>query len=142
MAIRELSCSLAMAEALKEEMERAETVFILGEDLVAHGGIFGQFRGLPELFPDRIIDTPISETSIVGAGVGAALTGMRPIIDMHFADFVTTAMDCQPDGKDTVYVWRTSQPSSGALGAGWWRDQCGCPAFPVFGKLDGSHPRT
>ena len=93
MATRELSCSLAMAEALKEEMERDETVFILGEDLVSHGGIFGQFRGLPELFPERIIDTPISETAIVGAGVGAALTGMRPIIDMHFADFVTTAMD-------------------------------------------------
>ncbi len=47
----------------------------------------------PRCFPERIIDTPISETSIVGAGVGAALTGMRPIIDMHFADFVTTAMD-------------------------------------------------
>jgi pyruvate dehydrogenase E1 component beta subunit len=82
-----------MAEALKEEMERDETIFILGEDLVSHGGIFGQFRGLPKMFPERIIDTPISETSIVGAGVGAALTGMRPIIDMHFADFVTTAMD-------------------------------------------------
>jgi len=93
MAIRELSCSLAMAEALREEMERDETIFILGEDLVTQGGIFGQFRGLPELFPERIIDTPISETAIVGAGVGAALTGMRPIIDMHFADFVTTAMD-------------------------------------------------
>jgi len=82
-----------MAEALAEEMERDPTVFIIGEDLVAHGGIFGQFRGLPERFPERIIDTPISETSIVGAGIGAALTGMRPIIDMHFADFVTTAMD-------------------------------------------------
>jgi pyruvate dehydrogenase E1 component beta subunit len=82
-----------MAEALKEEMERDKTIFILGEDLVSNGGIFGQFRGLPELFPERIIDTPISETAIVGAGVGAALTGMRPIIDMHFADFVTTAMD-------------------------------------------------
>lgn len=93
MAVRDLSCSLAMAEALAEEMERDKTIFIIGEDLVAHGGIFGQFRGLPERFPDRIIDTPISETSIVGCGVGAALTGMRPIIDMHFADFVTTAMD-------------------------------------------------
>jgi len=93
MGVRDLSCSLAMAEALKEEMERDETVFVIGEDLTAHGGIFGQFRGLPQLFPDRIIDTPISETSIVGCGVGAALTGMRPVIDMHFADFVTTAMD-------------------------------------------------
>ncbi len=93
MGVRDLSCSLAMAEALGEEMERDETIFVLGEDLVAHGGIFGQFRGLPKRFPDRIIDTPISETSIVGAGVGAALTGMRPLIDMHFADFITTAMD-------------------------------------------------
>ena len=74
-------------------MERDDTVFILGEDLVSNGGIFCQFKGLPEKFPGRVIDTPISETSIVGSGVGAALTGMRPIVDMHFADFVTTAMD-------------------------------------------------
>lgn len=93
MAVRDFSCSLAMAEALREEMERDESIFIIGEDLTAHGGIFGQFRGLPERFPGRLIDTPISETSIVGAGIGAALTGMRPFVDMHFADFVTTAMD-------------------------------------------------
>ena len=93
MKSRYISCSKAIAEAIAEEMEQDETVFILGEDLVAHGGIFGQFSGLPELFPERIIDTPISETAIVGSGIGAALTGMRPIIDMHFADFVTTAMD-------------------------------------------------
>jgi len=90
---RYITCSKAIAEAIAEEMEQDETVFILGEDLVAHGGIFGQFTGLPNMFPDRIIDTPISETAIVGGGIGAALTGMRPIIDMHFADFVTTAMD-------------------------------------------------
>lgn len=88
-----ISCSAAIAEALTEEMARDETVFIIGEDLVAHGGIFGQFRGLPEKFPGRVIDTPISETCIVGAGLGAALTGMRPLVDMHFADFVTCAMD-------------------------------------------------
>jgi len=74
-------------------MARDETIFIIGEDLVAHGGIFGQFRGLPERFPGRLIDSPISESCIVGAGLGAALTGMRPIVDMHFADFVTCAMD-------------------------------------------------
>jgi pyruvate dehydrogenase E1 component beta subunit len=93
MAAREITCSQAIAEALDEEMERDETVFILGEDVVSNGGIFCQFKGLPEKFPGRVIDTPISETSIVGSGVGAALTGMRPIVDMHFADFVTTAMD-------------------------------------------------
>lgn len=93
MAQRVINAAAAIAEALAEEMERDESVFILGEDLVAHGGIFGQFRGLPERFPGRVIDTPISETCIVGAGLGAALTGMRPLIDMHFADFVTCAMD-------------------------------------------------
>ena len=93
MVVREITCSQAIAEALAEEMERDDTVFILGEDLVSNGGIFCQFKGLPERFPGRVIDTPISETSIVGSGVGAALTGMRPIVDMHFADFVTTAMD-------------------------------------------------
>jgi pyruvate dehydrogenase E1 component beta subunit len=74
-------------------MTRDETVFIIGEDLVAHGGIFGQFKGLSEKFCGRVIDTPISETCIVGAGLGAALTGMRPLVDMHFADFLTCAMD-------------------------------------------------
>ena len=54
MAVRELSCSLAMAEALNEEMERDKTIFILGEDLVSNGGIFGQFRGLPQQFPDQL----------------------------------------------------------------------------------------
>jgi pyruvate dehydrogenase E1 component beta subunit len=88
-----MSSSAAIAEALNEEMTRDETILIIGEDLIAHGGIFGQFKGLPEKFKGRVFDTPISETAIVGAGLGAALTGMRPIVDMHFADFVTCAMD-------------------------------------------------
>jgi len=93
MTERIISCSVAINEALEEEMARDETIFIIGEDLVAHGGIFGQFKGLPEKFPGRLIDSPISESCIVGAGLGAALTGMRPLVDMHFADFVTCAMD-------------------------------------------------
>lgn len=93
MSERILSASAALAEALHEEMTRDETVFILGEDLTAHAGIFGQFKGIPEAFPGRIIDTPISETCIAGCGVGAALTGMRPIVDFHFSDFVTCGMD-------------------------------------------------
>ncbi|MFW6148115.1 MAG: alpha-ketoacid dehydrogenase subunit beta [Thermodesulfobacteriota bacterium] len=93
MSERIISCTEALAEALGEEMERDETIFIIGEDLTAHDGIFGQFKGLHERFPGRVIDTPISETCIVGAGVGAALTGMRPLVDLHFADFFTTAMD-------------------------------------------------
>ncbi|UCF82698.1 MAG: alpha-ketoacid dehydrogenase subunit beta [Desulfobacteraceae bacterium] len=93
MTDRNISCTEALAEALGEEMERDETIFIIGEDLTAHDGIFGQFKGLNQRYPGRVIDTPISETAIVGAGVGAALTGMRPLVDLHFADFFTTAMD-------------------------------------------------
>lgn len=93
MTDRIISCTEALAEALAEEMKRDETIFIIGEDLTAHDGIFGQFKGLHQRFPGRIIDTPISETAIVGAGLGAALTGMRPFVDLHFADFFTTAMD-------------------------------------------------
>jgi pyruvate/2-oxoglutarate/acetoin dehydrogenase E1 component len=90
---RIMTCSGALSEALHEEMRRDETIFIIGEDLVSHAGIFGQFIGIPENFPGRIIGTPISETCIVGSGLGAALTGMRPIVDLHFSDFVTCAMD-------------------------------------------------
>jgi pyruvate/2-oxoglutarate/acetoin dehydrogenase E1 component len=93
MTDRIMSCTEALAEALAEEMERDETTFIIGEDLTAHDGIFGQFKGLHKRFPGRILDAPISETAIVGAGLGAALTGMRPLVDLHFADFFTTAMD-------------------------------------------------
>jgi len=93
MSDRIMSASAALAEALHEEMARDETVFILGEDLTAHAGIFGQFKGIPEKFPGRILDTPISEACIAGCGVGSALTGMRPIVDFHFADFVTCGMD-------------------------------------------------
>jgi pyruvate/2-oxoglutarate/acetoin dehydrogenase E1 component len=93
MSERIMSASAALAEALHEEMTRDETVFILGEDLTAHAGIFGQFKGIPEKFPGRIIDTPISETCIAGCGVGSALTGMRPVVDFHFSDFVTCGMD-------------------------------------------------
>ncbi len=93
MTDRIISSSAALAEALHEEMQRDETIFIMGEDLVSHAGVFGQFKGIPENFPGRILDTPISEACIAGCGVGAALTGMRPIIDFHFSDFVTCGMD-------------------------------------------------
>jgi pyruvate dehydrogenase E1 component beta subunit len=92
--MRELSFSEATLEAMTEEMTRDDRVFIMGEDIASQGGIFGQFKGLPQKFGlERVKDTPISETAIVGAGIGAALAGMRPIVDMHFADFITVAMD-------------------------------------------------
>lgn len=92
--MRDISFSEATLEAMSEEMERDSSVFVLGEDIARQGGIFGQFKGLPQKFgTDRVLDTPISETAIVGAAVGAALAGMRPVADMHFADFIGVCMD-------------------------------------------------
>ena len=92
--MREISFSEATLEAMSEEMKRDSSVFVLGEDIARQGGIFGQFKGLPQKFgTDRVLDTPISETAIVGAAVGAALAGMRPVADMHFADFIGVCMD-------------------------------------------------
>lgn len=92
--MREITFAEATLEAMAEEMERDQRVFVMGEDIARQGGIFGQFKGLPQKFGyDRVRDTPISETTIVGSGVGAALAGMRPVVDMHFVDFIGIAMD-------------------------------------------------
>ncbi|WP_319402473.1 alpha-ketoacid dehydrogenase subunit beta [uncultured Anaeromusa sp.] len=92
--MRKISFSEATLEAMREEMRHDETVFVMGEDIARQGGIFGQFKGLPQEFGlERVRDTPISETAIVGAGLGSALNGCRPVIDMHFADFLGVAMD-------------------------------------------------
>ncbi len=94
--MREITFSQATLEAMEEEMRRDDKVFVMGEDIARQGGIFGQFKGLADEFgPDKVRDTPpISETAIIGgASVGAALAGMRPVADMHFADFMGVAMD-------------------------------------------------
>lgn len=91
--MRNITFSQATLEAMTEEMERDSNVFVMGEDIARQGGIFGQFKGLPQQFPGRVLDTPISETAIVGGAVGAALAGMRPVADMHFADFFGVCMD-------------------------------------------------
>lgn len=92
--MREINFAEATLEAMREEMQRDPTVFVMGEDIARQGGIFGQFKGLTAEFgSDRVLDTPISEAAIVGSALGAAMTGMRPIVDIHFADFMTCAMD-------------------------------------------------
>lgn len=79
---------------MEEEMERDETVFLLGEDIAKQGGIFGQFKGLTEKFgTQRVKDTPISEAVLVSSSLGAALVGARPVLDIHFADFLACGMD-------------------------------------------------
>ncbi len=91
--MRKLTMAEALREALIEEMTRDSRVILIGEDLRA-GVPFGVTKGLAEQFgEDRVLDTPISEAGIIGASLGAAITGMRPVADMHFADFVTCAMD-------------------------------------------------
>ncbi|MGI6225661.1 MAG: alpha-ketoacid dehydrogenase subunit beta [Peptococcales bacterium] len=84
----------ALIEALREEMLRDEDVFVIGEDIGPFGGAFKTTLGLYEQFgPERIIETPISESGIIGSAVGAAATGSRPVAELMFGDFVTVAMD-------------------------------------------------
>ena len=93
--MREISYRDALREALREEMRRDPTVFLLGEDIGRYwGGAFKVTKGLAEEFGDeRVRDTPISESAIVGAAVGAAITGMRPVAEIMFGDLTTLAMD-------------------------------------------------
>ena len=84
----------AIREGLREEMARDETVFLLGEDIGVYGGAFKVTDGLIKEFgEERVIDTPIAETAIVGAAVGAAMMGMRPVAEMQFIDFISCAFD-------------------------------------------------
>jgi pyruvate dehydrogenase E1 component beta subunit len=91
---KEMSYQEAIREALREEMVRDERVFVMGEDIAKHGGAFGVTRTLFDQFgPERVRNTPISENTIVGAGTGAALAGMRPVMEIMFVDFSGLAMD-------------------------------------------------
>ncbi len=93
-AVRELTYGEAVKEAIAEEMRRDPRVFLIGEDVAEAGHPFKTLVGLVQEFgTDRIIDTPISEPGYAGIGVGAAMTGMRPIVDVMFGDFITLTMD-------------------------------------------------
>lgn len=92
--MRELTYAEALREAMAEEMERDNSVFIMGEDVGIFGGCFGVTGDLSKRFgEDRVRDTPITETAIVGGAVGAAMTGSRPIAEIMFASFLGVAMD-------------------------------------------------
>lgn len=93
-AMREITCAQAVKEALAEEMRRDERVFIIGEDVAEAGTAFKVLTGLVDEFGrERVIDSPISEAGITGICVGAAMTGMRPVVDIMFGDFLTLTMD-------------------------------------------------
>src|SRR5437773_3553941 len=85
---------IAIAEALWEEMERDDRVFMLGEDIGVYGGAFKVTEGFIERFgADRVMDTPIAEETIVGMSVGAAMEGFRPVAEFQYADFMTSGFD-------------------------------------------------
>jgi 2-oxoisovalerate dehydrogenase E1 component beta subunit len=90
----ELTYIQAISDGLRQEMRRDERVFVLGEDVGVYGGAFKVTQGFQEEFgPWRVIDTPLSETAIVGGATGAALMGLRPVAEMQFADFISCAWD-------------------------------------------------
>src|SRR5262249_46125687 len=125
---KELAYLEAIREALAEEMRRDPKVFVLGEDVGAYGGAFGATQGLYEEFGEgRVIDTPISESAIVGISIGAALRGYRPVAEMQFADFISCAFDQIVNQAATLryrYGGRASvpivirAPSGGPVGGG------------------------
>jgi 2-oxoisovalerate dehydrogenase E1 component beta subunit len=130
---RELSYLDAIKEALAEEMRRDPKVFVLGEDVGAYGGAFGATQGLVEEFGEaRCLDTPISESAIVGISIGAALRGYRPVAEMQFADFISCGFDQIVNQAATLhyrYGGRASvpivirAPSGGNVSGGLYHSQ-------------------
>src|SRR6476646_734035 len=91
---RRLTTSKAMVEAISQEMAADPSVIVLGEDVGAYGGIFSSTTGLLDTFgPSRVLDTPISETAFIGLATGAAVEGMRPIVELMFVDFMGVCLD-------------------------------------------------
>ncbi|MCX8133125.1 MAG: alpha-ketoacid dehydrogenase subunit beta [Roseococcus sp.] len=130
----ELRTLQAITRALSDAMEADPSVILLGEDIGAAGGPFGATRGLHARFgPERVRDTPIAEAALVGAAVGAALTGLRPVAEIMFMDFITLAMDALVNQaakarfmfggqRGVPMVLRT--PHGGGLSAGPQHSQC------------------
>ncbi len=120
----------AIREAQREMLREDESVFIYGQDVGHFGGAFKATQGLKEEFPDRVLDTPISEDAMVGAAIGAAIEGMRPIVEMQFADFSSIAFN-QVVNHAATYFWRTGTsipmtlrlPSGGTPGSGPFHSQ-------------------
>ena len=130
---KELTYLEAIREALAEEMRRDPKVFVLGEDVGPYGGAFGVTQGLHEEFGEmRVLDTPISESAIVGISIGAALRGYRPVAEMQFADFISCGFDQIVNQAATLrfrYGGRASvpivvrAPSGGNVGGGLYHSQ-------------------
>ena len=120
---RELTLGDAVREALAEEMRRDPAVFICGEDIAEAGTVFKVLTGLVDEFgPERVLDTPISEPGFTGMAVGAAMTGMRPVVDIMFGDFSTLVMDQMVNQAAKVHYmsggkWKVPMVMRATLGA-------------------------
>ena len=127
--------SITYLEAIREAQAKAladdPRVYIYGQDVGAFGGAFKATKNLAKEFPGRVLDAPISEDAIVGSAIGAAIEGMRPIIEMQFADFSSVGFNQIVNHAATLY-WRTEipcpitvrLPSGGNLGSGPFHSQC------------------
>jgi acetoin:2,6-dichlorophenolindophenol oxidoreductase subunit beta len=122
-AVRELTLGEAVREALAEEMRRDPRVFIMGEDVAEAGTAFKVLSGLvTEFGPERVLDTPISEAGFTGIGVGAGMTGMRPVVDIMFGDFAGLIMDQMANQAAKIHYmsggkWKCSMVLRTTLGA-------------------------
>jgi len=122
-AVRELTLGEAVREALAEELRRDPRVFVMGEDVAEAGTAFKVLTGLVQEFgPERVIDTPISEAGFTGIGVGAAMTGMRPVVDIMFGDFIGLIMDQMMNQAAKVHYmsggkWKVPMTLRTTLGA-------------------------
>jgi pyruvate/2-oxoglutarate/acetoin dehydrogenase E1 component len=122
-ATREITLGEAVREALAEEMRRDPRVFILGEDVAEAGTAFKVLNGLVDEFgPERVLDTPISEAGFTGIAVGAAMTGMRPVVDIMFGDFIGLTMDQMVNQAAKVHYmsggkWKVPMVMRATLGA-------------------------
>src|SRR5687768_17925200 len=126
--------SITYLEAIREAQARAlaadPRVYIYGQDVGAFGGAFKSTKNLASMYPGRVLDAPISEDAIIGSAIGAAIEGMRPIVEMQFADFSTCGFNQIVNHAATLY-WRTNVPcpivvrlpSGGTAGAGPFHSQ-------------------
>ena len=146
--MRKITYASAIKEAMCEEMRRDNAVFFMGEDIGIYGGAFGVSRGMLEEFgEERVMSTPISETAFVGAGIGSAVTGMRPIVELMYSDFMAVCFDQiinQAAKMHYMFGGKVSvpmvirAPSGGGTGAAAQHSQslenlcCGVPGLKVI----------
>ena len=142
-ATREITIAQAVNEALAEELRRDERVFVIGEDVAEAGTPFKVLSGLVEEFgPERILDSPISEAGITGLGVGAAMTGLRPVVDIMFGDFLTLVMDQLANQAAKTHYMSGGKPERAARAAHDARRDApvGGAAQPEPAGLGRAHP--